>query len=96
MLPFTLDQLHAAIGGQLSLPGELACRLAQEPLGQVVTDSRQVRPSDVFWALPGVLREGSEFVKDAIARGASGVVTYGSRTVGGFLRNPLRFSEKPA
>jgi UDP-N-acetylmuramoyl-tripeptide--D-alanyl-D-alanine ligase len=75
MLPFTLEQLHAATGGELAIAGEQAC-VQDEPLRRIVTDSRQVQQGDVFWALPGDLREGSEFVHDAIRRGAAGVVTY--------------------
>ena len=40
----------------------------------VRTDSRQVRPGDVFVAVPGVSADGAAFVPDAVARGAAYVV----------------------
>lgn len=45
-------------------------------LGRVVIDSRQVEPGDVFWALPGSRCHGSDFVDEAFARGAAGVVVH--------------------
>lgn len=38
---------------------------------EVVTDSRQVKPGVVFWALCGENQDGHDFVADAEARGAS-------------------------
>jgi UDP-N-acetylmuramoyl-tripeptide--D-alanyl-D-alanine ligase len=76
MLPFTLGQLHAAIGGELSFADGVAGSAVREPVKRIVTDSRQVQPGDVFWALPGTLRDGSEFVEEAVMRGAAGVVTH--------------------
>lgn len=43
--------------------------------GQFTIDSRDVQPGDVFWALAGRHCHGSQFIPDAIARGAAGVVT---------------------
>lgn len=42
---------------------------------KVVTDSQQVRPGDLFVALRGEHHDGHEFVADAIARGARGLLT---------------------
>jgi UDP-N-acetylmuramoyl-tripeptide--D-alanyl-D-alanine ligase len=75
MLPFTLEELHAAIGGELTF-ADMAERARHEPLKRVVSDSRQAQPGDVFWALPGMLRDGAEFVEEAIERGVVGVVTH--------------------
>lgn len=67
----TLAQLHEAIGGQL----KLAAGATQDTVvGKVSADSRQVEPGDVFWALSGSRRDGADFVADAMARGAAGVV----------------------
>ena len=44
------------------------------PLGRIVTDSRQVEPGDVFWALVGPKYDGANFVGEAIAHGAVGIV----------------------
>lgn len=41
----------------------------------VVYDSRQVRPDNLFVAVPGEHRDGTEFVQDALRRGAAAVVT---------------------
>lgn len=76
MLPFTLEQLHQATGGELCLVGETAGRDARQELAQIVTDSRQVRAGDVFWALPGTCQEGADFAAEARQHGAAGVVTY--------------------
>jgi UDP-N-acetylmuramoyl-tripeptide--D-alanyl-D-alanine ligase len=75
MLPFTLEQLHAAIGGELIFAAGTAARM-HEPLKRIVIDSRQVQAGDVFWALPGTLRDGADFVEDAVCCGAAGVVTH--------------------
>lgn len=76
MLPITLEQLHQAIGGELCLAGETAGREARQDVARIVTDSRQVRSGDVFWALPGTSQEGADFVAEARQCGAAGVVTY--------------------
>src|SRR5687767_1957076 len=76
MLPFTVEQLHEAVGGELVLAAGVPDGRLQESLKRIVTDSRQVQPGDVFWALPGTLRDGAEFIEDAIDRGAAGVVTH--------------------
>jgi UDP-N-acetylmuramyl pentapeptide synthase len=46
-------------------------------IGQIVTDSRLVKAGDVFWGLKGPMHDGSHFADEALARGASGVVTAG-------------------
>jgi len=42
---------------------------------EVRTDSRRVQPGEVFVALPGATRDGSEFIPMALERGAAHVVT---------------------
>ncbi len=46
---------------------------------RVCIDSREVRPGDLFWALPGEQTDGHRFVGDALARGAAGCVIARSR-----------------
>jgi UDP-N-acetylmuramoyl-tripeptide--D-alanyl-D-alanine ligase len=74
MAHLTLPQLHEAIGGELLLSTTTAGESAA-PIGRVVVDSRQVQPRDIFWALPGLSRDGADFLDDAFRRGAAGVVT---------------------
>ena len=52
---------------------------SEASIGRVVVDSRQVQPRDIFWALPGMSRDGADFIDDAWRRGAAGVVS--ARTV---------------
>jgi UDP-N-acetylmuramoyl-L-alanyl-D-glutamate--2,6-diaminopimelate ligase len=44
------------------------------PVSRITSDSRDVRPGDVFAAYPGVQRDGRAFIPDAIARGAAAVL----------------------
>ena len=44
------------------------------PLEHVTTDSRQVRPNSLFVAVPGVARDGADYVPQALANGAQAVV----------------------
>jgi UDP-N-acetylmuramoyl-tripeptide--D-alanyl-D-alanine ligase len=69
-----LQDLQQAIGGALHLPQHEAGKLAAQPLGPVVTDSRHVQPGCVFWALAGTRYDGGDFVEEAFAAGASGAV----------------------
>lgn len=47
---------------------------------RVIINTREAVPGDLFFALPGVGRDGHDFVADAARRGASGAVV--SRSVG--------------
>lgn len=44
------------------------------PHGQLVADSRRVRPGDVFLAYPGDENDGRRYIGDALARGAVGII----------------------
>lgn len=44
-------------------------------VGSVVADSRQVTPGALFVAIPGFVTDGARFIRDAIARGASVIVS---------------------
>src|SRR4030042_131640 len=41
---------------------------------RVITDSQQVRPGDLFVALRGEHHDGHDFLADALARGARGLL----------------------
>jgi UDP-N-acetylmuramoyl-tripeptide--D-alanyl-D-alanine ligase len=73
MSDLTLQQLQAAIGGEL-LSADSICS-GRAAAGRIVIDSRQVQRGDLFWALRGQLRDGSDYVDEALRRGAAGVVT---------------------
>lgn len=69
----TLLELYETIGGTL-VPDDMTRDLGRFPVGPIVTDSRQVRVGQVFWALRGAVHNGSEFADEALAKGAAGVV----------------------
>jgi UDP-N-acetylmuramoyl-L-alanyl-D-glutamate--2,6-diaminopimelate ligase len=53
----------------------LAPILPEDPeIGGLTADSREVRPGDLFAALPGTRVDGREFISDALKRGASAVL----------------------
>ena len=71
----TLHQLHEIVGGRLRL-ATLGPRDGEwTHVARYCSDSRQLQPGEVFWALRGRLNDGSTFVESAFARGASGVVS---------------------
>ncbi|TMD74822.1 MAG: UDP-N-acetylmuramoyl-tripeptide--D-alanyl-D-alanine ligase [Chloroflexi bacterium] len=65
----TLLDLLEATGG-----GEVGGTQVGERYSTYHTDSREVQPGGVFFALRGAEMDGHKFVKDAIARGAAAVV----------------------
>jgi UDP-N-acetylmuramoyl-tripeptide--D-alanyl-D-alanine ligase len=69
----TLLELYETIGGTM-FPTSATVTMGNAPVGPIVTDSRQVEPGRIFWALPGAIHNGSEFAADAFARGAAGMV----------------------
>lgn len=73
MDPLRLDELATAAGGQL---------LAADPQAvcpRISTDSRDIRPGDVFWALRGERFDGHGFAHEAMQRGAQIVVCQSDR-----------------
>jgi UDP-N-acetylmuramoyl-tripeptide--D-alanyl-D-alanine ligase len=70
----TLYDLAQATGGRI-LPPHRMQDAASIALGRIVTDSRQVSPDDIFWALQGPNYDGAYFVDEAYRRGAQGVVS---------------------
>jgi len=70
----TLRDLHNTVGGVLKPAVDPAAGADAAPLGPVATDSRQIEPGQVFWALTGPNHDGADFVGEAFARGAAGAV----------------------
>ncbi len=70
----TLAQLSAVIDGRLHSPDTSASG-PEVALGRIVTDSREVEPGDVFWALRGRRHDGADFVGEAFQRGAVAAVS---------------------
>ncbi len=54
--------------------GQILRGLGMDPVGRFSTDSRSLAPGDVFVALKGPRFDGGQFIAQAIARGASGVL----------------------
>ena len=68
MLPLTLGEVAAACGGRLE---------SSDPnieVRRVCTDSRSVRPGDLFVALKGETFDGDEYAATALGAGAAAVV----------------------
>jgi UDP-N-acetylmuramoyl-tripeptide--D-alanyl-D-alanine ligase len=60
----SLQDLATATGGRLeSANPRAAC-------ARISTDSREIQPGDVFWALSGERFDGHDFIDDALKRGA--------------------------
>ena len=72
-----IRDLAAIIGGSLQLGSMPPLGGELEPICRVVTDTRHVKPGDVFWGLAGERSDGSLMAEDAFARGALGVVVAG-------------------
>ena len=62
---WTSEEIAAATGGTASAPFEVT---------GVTFDSREVRPGDLFIAMPGTVHDGHEFVDAAFASGAAGAM----------------------
>ncbi|GMB80656.1 UDP-N-acetylmuramoyl-L-alanyl-D-glutamate--2,6-diaminopimelate ligase [Shinella zoogloeoides] len=69
---------------------------AATDVGGIASDSRKVRPGDLFVALAGTKADGSAFIADAVARGAAAVVVAEAASAEASVpvipvRNPRRF-----
>lgn len=62
---WTSAEIAAAAGGTASAPFEVT---------GVTFDSREVRPGDLFVAMPGTVHDGHRFVDGAFAAGAAGAI----------------------
>lgn len=65
---WTLDQILLATGGRL------VSGIAHAGFRSISTDSRAIRPGDMFLALVGDSFDGSAFIGQAIKKGAAGVI----------------------
>ncbi|MBR7034046.1 MAG: UDP-N-acetylmuramoyl-L-alanyl-D-glutamate--2,6-diaminopimelate ligase [Clostridia bacterium] len=61
--------------------------VASAEIGGISSDSRKVRPGDVFVCIRGTRKDGNEFAREAIARGAVAVVS-DVQNGGGFITVP--------
>src|SRR4051794_21270206 len=68
---FTVADILTGTGGAPNPDYPGAANLV---LRDVVVDSRQATPGSLFVALPGEVRDGHEFIADAVGRGAQGVL----------------------
>ena len=68
--PRLLGELVAEAEGARLVAGDPATRI-----GGITNDTRRLRPGDLFVAVPGLERDGLEFVPEAVARGAAAIAT---------------------
>lgn len=67
--PRTLAEILAGVG--VTVPAAASSL----PIAQVACDSRKVKPGALFFALRGAKAAGTEFVRDAIERGAAAIAS---------------------
>ena len=72
---FTGDDISAGLGSLLL--NQLLYMEGSRTFQRAVVDSRKVEPSDIFVALPGEHADGHQFIGEALARGATGVLAKG-------------------
>src|SRR6266567_476659 len=68
-MKLSLLEILEATGG-----GEVGGTQVGETFSTFHTDSREVKPGGLFFALRGQEKDGVEFIGDAIARGAAAIV----------------------
>lgn len=68
--PRSLGELASFLGAELPKGADAALRISG-----VTVSSHSVRPGDAFFALPGVKVHGAKYAQDAVAAGASAIVT---------------------
>ena len=73
MASFTINELLTATGGWL-LNGE-ARKIEKETVHGVCTDSRKIKPHNLFLALEGESFDGHDYIAQAVSAGASAVIT---------------------
>ncbi len=66
---WTLDTAAAAMGGRA-----VADAAASRDLSGISIDTRTLKVGDLFFAIRGEARDGHDFVRDALARGAGAAV----------------------
>src|SRR5438132_10954347 len=73
VLALTADEIARAVGGRLLQRGRSA------EITGVATDSRRVRPGELFVAIPGDRVDGHSFVGQAFQRGAAAALVRAAR-----------------
>jgi UDP-N-acetylmuramoyl-L-alanyl-D-glutamate--2,6-diaminopimelate ligase len=66
-----------SLGALLGRNADLSDAQAKIEIGGLASDSRKVKPGDVFFALAGTRADGGEFIGEAVAKGAAAVVSAG-------------------
>ena len=69
-------QILASAGASRPLPRVVAGL----EIARVTSDSRKVRPGDLFVAVPGVFVDGRDFIPDAVRNGAAAVLAPPTRS----------------
>lgn len=76
MLEYRIEEVARAVGGRLFLGGPSTI------IRGVCTDTRQLQPGDLFFALPGERNDGHLFLGQAIEKGAAAAVVNQRRLSG--------------
>lgn len=75
MIPMSLGKVAAAMGATGDARAEAIDRRSQLPILRVTTDSRDIQPGDLFFAIRGARLDGHRFLAEAASKGAvAGVV----------------------
>ncbi len=67
----------AALLAEAGIPPDIPPEARGTPIGGLAADSRMVTDGDLFIAIPGLHTDGSDYIADAVARGAAAVVAEG-------------------
>jgi UDP-N-acetylmuramoyl-tripeptide--D-alanyl-D-alanine ligase len=70
----TLREIAESVGAALCEAGHGSLTIER-----ISTDSRAIRPGDLFWALPGARYDGHNFLEQAFAAGAKAAVVMAAR-----------------
>ena len=66
--------MSMSLGALLGAEMKLNQADAQLSVSGLTSDSRRVKPGDLFFALSGTLADGADFIKEALAKGAGAVI----------------------
>ena len=72
---FTLEEVKKAVGGKLVSRTDSIVFATAIDVGGVSTDTRSLKPGDLFIALQGERFDGNDFIDTAISAGACAVIT---------------------
>lgn len=72
---FTLEEIKKAVAGRLVSRTDSIVFATAINVSGVSTDTRSIKPGDIFIALQGERFDGNEFLKDAVEAGASALIT---------------------